>query len=85
MSGHHWENRKGFSQKIIRERFSFGDVKINSPSFAPVNNRLKIVLGISSQQMVVTPKAMPTILLFWPITSEEDVGGMALEVEPSCQ
>ena len=30
------------------------------------------------------PKVMPPILLCWPITSEADVGGMSVEVEPSC-
>ena len=29
------------------------------------------------------PKVMPPILLCWPTTSEVDVGGMAVEVEPS--
>jgi len=28
---------------------------------------------------------MPLILLCWPTTSEADVGGMAVEVEPSRQ
>ena len=31
------------------------------------------------------PKVMPPILLCWPTTSEADVGGMAVEVEPSHQ
>ena len=30
------------------------------------------------------PKAMPPFLFCWPTTSEADVGGMAVEVEPSC-
>ena len=30
-------------------------------------------------------KVMPPILFFWPTTSEADVGGMAVEVEPSHQ
>jgi len=29
------------------------------------------------------PKAMPPFLFCWPTTSEADVGGMAVEVEPS--
>jgi len=29
------------------------------------------------------PKVMPPISLCWPMTSEEDVGVMAVEVEPS--
>ena len=31
------------------------------------------------------PKVMPRILLWWPTTSEVDVGEMAVEVEPSHQ
>ena len=31
------------------------------------------------------PKVMPPILLCWPTTSEADVGGMAVEVDPSRQ
>ncbi len=34
---------------INREQFSFGDVKINKPSFASVYNRLKDVVDISCQ------------------------------------
>jgi len=30
-------------------------------------------------------KIGPSILLWWPITSEADVGGMAVEAEPSSQ
>ena len=30
-------------------------------------------------------KVIPPILLCWPTTSNADVGGMAVEVEPSCQ
>ena len=30
-------------------------------------------------------KAVPPILLCWPMTPEADGGGMAVEVEPSCQ
>jgi len=29
------------------------------------------------------PKVMPPILLCWPMTSETDVDGMAIEIEPS--
>ena len=29
------------------------------------------------------PKAMPLLLLCWPTTSEADVSGMAVDVEPS--
>ena len=29
-------------------------------------------------------KAVPSILLCWPMMSEVEVGGMAVEVEPSC-
>jgi len=29
------------------------------------------------------PKVLPLILLCWPAMSEADVGGMAIEVEPS--
>lgn len=28
-------------------------------------------------------KVMPSILLYWPTTSEVDVAGMAVDVEPS--
>ena len=35
--------------------------------------------------MRAAPKVMPTILLYWPIMSEADVDGMAVEVEPSHQ
>ena len=28
---------------------------------------------------------MPSILLCWPVMSEADVGGMAVEIEPSSQ
>ena len=35
--------------------------------------------------MKAEPKVMPPILLCWPATSEEDVGGMTAEVEPSQQ
>jgi len=30
-------------------------------------------------------KVMPPILFFWPTTSEADVGGMAVDAEPSQQ
>jgi len=30
-------------------------------------------------------KVMPHILLYWPMMSEADIGGMAAEIEPSCQ
>jgi len=30
-----------------------------------------------------TLKVMPPVLLYWPTTSEVDVGGMAVEFEPS--
>jgi hypothetical protein len=36
------------------------------------------------QNMMVTPKLMPT-LLCWPTTSEADVGDLAVEVESSRQ
>ena len=35
--------------------------------------------------MTAAPKVMHPILLRWPTTSEEDVGGMAVEFEPSHQ
>jgi len=35
--------------------------------------------------MRAAPKAVPPILLFWPTMSEVDVGGMAVEGEPSHQ
>jgi len=35
--------------------------------------------------MRVALKLMTSILLCWPTTSEEDVGDMTVEVEPSCQ
>ena len=31
------------------------------------------------------PKVMPPVLLCWLTTSEEDVGGMAVDAEPSQQ
>ena len=31
------------------------------------------------------PKVMPPILLCWPMMSEADIGGMAVEVESSYQ
>ena len=31
------------------------------------------------------PKVMPAILLYWPTKSEMNVGGMAVEAEPSHQ
>jgi len=31
------------------------------------------------------PKVMPSVLSCWPTMSEEDVGGMAVEAEPSHQ
>ena len=31
------------------------------------------------------PEVVPPILLCWPMTSKTDVGGMAVEVEPSHQ
>ncbi len=30
------------------------------------------------------PKVMPPMLLCWPIVSEADFGGMAVETEPFC-
>jgi len=33
--------------------------------------------------MMAALKVMPPILLCWPTTSELDVGGMAVETEPS--
>ena len=35
--------------------------------------------------MRAAPKVMPPVLLCWPMTSEAGAGGMAVEVEPSCQ
>ena len=35
--------------------------------------------------MRATLKVMPPILLCWPMVSEVNVGGMAVEVEPSHQ
>jgi len=35
--------------------------------------------------VMTVPKVMPSILWCWPMTSEADVGGMAVEVEPSHQ
>jgi len=35
--------------------------------------------------MRALPKVVPPILLWWLMTSEADVGGMAIEVEPSYQ
>ena len=35
--------------------------------------------------MRAAPKIIPPILLFWLTMSEADVGGVAVEVEPSCQ
>jgi len=32
-----------------------------------------------------TSKVMPAMLLCWPMTAEENVGGTAVEVEPSHQ
>jgi len=32
--------------------------------------------------MKAAPKVMPPILLCWPMTTEVDVGGMAIEVKP---
>ena len=34
---------------------------------------------------VATPEVISPILLCWPMTSKVDVGGMAVEVEPSLQ
>ena len=35
--------------------------------------------------MRVAPKVMPAILWCWPTASEVDVGGMAVDAEPSHQ
>jgi len=35
--------------------------------------------------MRATPKLMPAVLWWWPTTTEADVGGKAVEVEPSHQ
>ena len=35
--------------------------------------------------MRVALKVMPAVLLHWPMMSEVDVGGMAVEVDPSHQ
>ena len=35
--------------------------------------------------MRAAPKVMPPVLLCWPMTSQVNVGGMAVEVESSCQ
>lgn len=35
--------------------------------------------------MRAAPKAVPHTLLCWSTTLEVDLGGMAVEVEPSCQ
>ena len=35
--------------------------------------------------MSAAPKVVPPVLLSWPMTSELDGGGMAVEAEPSCQ
>ena len=39
----------------------------------------------SPKCMSVDSKVMPPILLYWPMMSEADAGGMAVEVEPSHQ
>lgn len=33
--------------------------------------------------MRAAPKVIPPMLLCWPMSSEEDVGGMAIKAEPS--
>ena len=35
--------------------------------------------------MKAAPKVMPPISLYWPTAAEIDVGGAAVEVEPSSQ
>lgn len=35
--------------------------------------------------MMAAPKIMPLVLLHWPTTSEVDIGGTAVELEPSYQ
>jgi len=48
--------------------------------------RLKTTLDLQVRLIYtrVTPKLMPPILLCRPMTSEADVGDVAVEVEPSC-
>lgn len=38
------ERPKGVSQMFNRVRFSFGGVKINTPLFSAVNNRVNVVI-----------------------------------------
>ena len=40
-----------------------------------------VVMDLSTR---VAPKVLFPILLYWPTTSETDVGHMALEIEHSC-
>ena len=42
-----------------------------------------ICLNYSIYFMRAAPKVMPPIVFCWPMTSEADVGAMAVEVEPS--
>jgi len=44
-----------------------------------------IALQFIKYNMKAALKVIPPISLCWPLTLEVDVGGMAVEVEPSCQ
>jgi len=53
----------------------------NVPYFSSNSQDFQFTLG--TLNMKAAPKVMLPILLCWPITSELDIGGMAVEVKPS--
>lgn len=48
----------GISLRINTEQFSIGCFIIKKPSFAPVNNRLKIIFDISHQFDLIDPSRL---------------------------
>ena len=50
-----------------------------------VCDRKKIKLPVFTKATRAVPTVMPPLLLCWTMKSVVDVGGSAVEVEPSCQ
>ena len=50
-----------------------------------VCDRKKIKLPVFTKATRAVPTVMPPLLLCWTMKSVVDVGGLAVEVEPSCQ
>ena len=58
---------------------------INADKNNSINNKVHQMTKSRRGSMRAAPKVTPSILLCWPTVSEVDVGGMAVDAEPSHQ